>query len=182
MKITSEKELVNQLSHNSKEAFNSLYKIYWEKLYSFSFKMSGDKEFSENVVQDVFVDLWNKRKSLKITSSIEGYLVQAVKYQVFKSYRYKKFNPTVIESEFEKYLIENIPDNNSELIEKVYLAINKLSEKRKQILLMHKLQELDIEQISHELKISKQTVKNQLSSAIKQLRIDLKKVAYLFFI
>ncbi|QEE49775.1 RNA polymerase sigma-70 factor [Flavobacterium alkalisoli] len=153
--------------------FEEIYTGYWEKLYVFSFKMTQDRELAQNIVQDVFIDFWERRNETTILS-IESYLFRAVKNQVYKYYRNNRFDKSIPEEKFENYLIENISSVDDELLDKLYSLLDKLPEKRKEILMMYKIQEMDIDQIAAQLNISKQTVKNQITSALKQLRAEIK--------
>lgn len=159
--------------------FEKIYNDYWEKLTAFSLKMTQDEQLAQNVVQDVFIDLWERREEVSI-ASVENYLFRAVKNQIFKSYRNEKFDKTILEDKFENYLIENLSTIESDLTDKIYALLDTLPEKRKEILLMNKLQDMNIDQIALELDLSKQTVKNQISSALKQLRHGLKEFTFLF--
>lgn len=149
--------------------FESIYIHHWEKLYAFCFRMTRDEHISQNIVQDIFTNLWERRAELNILS-IENYLFRAAKNQVLKEYRKKRFDTTAIEEKFEDYFIDHIPVLETELLDKLYTLLENLPEKRKEILVMNKIQEKGIDQIATELNISKQTVKNQISSALKQLR------------
>ena len=157
--------------------FEKVYTEYWEKLNVFSFKMTQDEQLAQNIVQDVFIDLWERRKEVEIVA-MDHYLFRAVKNQIFKNYRMNRMDKTVLEDKFENYLIENLPPADSELADQLYRLLDRLPEKRKEIFLMHKLQEMSIEQIATELSLSKQTVKNQLSLALKQLRSGVKDHAW----
>lgn len=150
--------------------FEHIYIRHWEKLYAFCFSMTHDEHIAQNLVQDIFTDLWERRKEVRIIS-IEHYLFRAAKNQVLKEYRRKKLNTTLIEDRFENYLIDNVEVLDAELIDKLYKLLENLPEKRKEILVMNKIKEMDIEEIATTLNLSKQTVKNQISSALKQLRI-----------
>ncbi|WP_207422247.1 RNA polymerase sigma factor [Desertivirga brevis] len=149
--------------------FEEIYSQHWEKLYAFCFKLTHDEYLSENIVQEVFTDLWERRGMLQI-SSIESFLFRAVKNQIFKEYRKKSFDVTILDEQFEDYIQENEPTLEAELIDKLYLLLDELPPKRKEILIMNKLENLDIEQIAERLNLSKQTVKNQLSAALQQLK------------
>lgn len=152
------------------QKFKILYVQHWEKLYTFCFKMTRDEYLSQNIVQDVFADLWERINDVQILS-IEHYLFRAVKNQVFKEYRKKQFDTTAIDTEFEDYVIENLPAFDAELVDKLYNLLDRLPAKRKEILMMNKLDEMDIDQIAIRLNLSKQTVKNQISSGLKQLKV-----------
>lgn len=173
MNSKSNTKTVSLLKQNRKDAFELLYRSYSEKLYVFAFRMTSDRSLSQNIIQDIFIALWEKKDSLAI-NNIESYLFQAVKYQVFKSYRDKKFNKEILESRFDDFIFNQADTTDQELANKLFSSLNNLPERRKEILVMSKLQELSIDQIANELQISKQTVKNQLSTAIKQLRLILK--------
>ncbi|UXP32841.1 RNA polymerase sigma-70 factor [Reichenbachiella agarivorans] len=173
MGYPSDQHLLELLEKDSKKAFEAIYRRYWERLYAYAFKMSADRDLSQNIVQDIFVSLWKKIDNIEI-ETLDTYLFQAVKYQVFKSYRDQKLSKEVLESRFEDFVFENPATvTDPDLSQSVFDSINKLPEKRKEIFLMNKLHDLSIDQIATELEISQQTVKNQLSSALKQLRFDL---------
>ena len=156
--------------------FESVYTSHWEKLYAFCFRLTRDEHLSQNIVQDIFTDLWERKETLQVLS-IENYLFRAAKNQVLKEYRRKRFDTTVIEEKFEDYFIDHIPVLETELLNKLYVLLDHLPEKRKEILIMSKIEEKGIEQIAAELNISKQTVKNQISSALKQLRFHAEKAS-----
>lgn len=158
--------------------FKIIYLKYWEKLTAFSFNMTKDKDLAQNIVQDVFIDLWERRNEVEIIA-IESYLFRAVKNQVFKHYQNNRFDKTIIEDKFEDYIIDNFSSIDPEITDLLYNVIEQLPEKRKEVLLMHKIQDMSIDQIALELKLSKQTVKNQISSALKQLRIELKDLTWI---
>ena len=151
--------------------FEFIYIHHWEKLYAFCFRMTRDEYVAQNIVQDIFTDLWERRKEVSILS-IQNYLFRAARNQVLKEYRKKKFDTTAIDEKLEDYLIDNISSIDSELMDRLYALLENLPVKRKEILIMNKIQEIGIDDIATELNISRQTVKNQLSSALKQLRFD----------
>ncbi|KFF03460.1 RNA polymerase sigma-70 factor [Flavobacterium reichenbachii] len=160
------------------EIFNQTYTNYWKKLNAFSYTMTQDKDLAQNIVQDVFVDLWERKEELNI-NAIEPYLFRAVKNQVFKHYQNNRFDKTILEDKFEDYIIDHFSSIDPELMDILYTLLDKLPEKRKEVLLMYKFQDMSIDQIAEELGISKQTVKNQISAALKQLREGLKDLTWL---
>jgi RNA polymerase sigma-70 factor (family 1) len=160
------------------EIFEQTYTQYWKKLNAFSYTMTQDKDLAQNIVQDVFIDLWERKDDLNI-NAIEPYLFRAVKNQVFKHYQNNRFDKTILEDQFEDYIIDNFASIDPEVMDSLYFLLDKLPEKRKEVLLMYKFQDMSIDMIADELGISKQTVKNQISSALKQLREGLKDLAWL---
>ena len=89
-----------------KESFEIAFSKYWERLYCYCFKMTSDRELSENIVQDIFIDLWSKRKKTTI-ADIEKYLFRSVKFQVFNYYRNKNVNREILLERYEECLEEN---------------------------------------------------------------------------
>ncbi|MGO4770376.1 RNA polymerase sigma-70 factor [Flavobacterium sp. W22_SRS_FK3] len=163
---------------NNPETFEKTYTQYWKKLTAFSYTMTQDNDLSQNIVQDVFVDLWERKSDIDI-NAIEPYLFRAVKNQVFKHYQNNRFDKTILEDKFEDYVIDHFATIDPEIMDLIYSLLDKLPEKRKEVLLMYKMQDMTIDQIADELGISKQTVKNQITSALKQLREGLKDLAWL---
>lgn len=169
--------LLEKISSGDIGAFNTLYNNYWDRLFSFAYKISnGDRELSQQIVQDIFIYVWEKKETLKI-DNLESYLFQATKFQVYNYYNRNKLNTVYLEDTFEIYLTEVSFTEDHPVYELLYGAIEKLPEKRKNILLLNKIQGLDINQIAQQLDLSPQTVKNQLGSALKQLRLELKDVS-----
>ena len=160
------------------EIFEKTYTQYWKKLTAFSYTMTQDNDLAQNIVQDVFVDLWERKSDVEI-NAIEPYLFRAVKNQVFKHYQNNRFDKTILEDKFEDYVIDHFPSIDPEVMDLLYSLLDKLPEKRKEVLLMYKMQDMTIDQIADELGISKQTVKNQISSGLKQLREGLKDLAWM---
>ncbi|UNY99788.1 RNA polymerase sigma-70 factor [Zhouia spongiae] len=174
------------LKHNNNvtvnSAFDALYTKYWEPLFLYACKISGSKELSQDIVQEVFFSLW-QHQHISDIKNIEGYLFQSVKYQVFKSYRDKRFDTLQLNEDFEAYLIDQIEgDTNEEVSNSILLKLlDGLPEKRKEIVYLNKFQGLSVSEIAKELDISSQTVKNQLHRALKHLKTSLKEVYFFFF-
>ena len=160
--------------------FEQIYIHNWEKLYAFCYKMTRDNDLSQNIVQDLFTDLWERKEEVQILS-IENYLFRAAKNQVLKEYRRNKFDTTSLDESFEHYLVEHSPVGETELVDKLHNLLQHLPDKRKEILIMNKLDQMDIEEIALLLNISKQTVKNQISTALKQLKFHAKAISILLF-
>ncbi len=170
--------MLPKLPMKNPEIFEQTYTDYWQKLNAFSYTMTQDKDLAQNIVQDVFIDLWERKDDLNI-NAIEPYLFRAVKNQIFKHYQNNRFDKTIMEDKFEDYIIDNFSTIDPEVTDLLYSLLDKLPEKRKEVLLMYKFQDMSIDQIADELGISKQTVKNQISSALKQLREGLKDLVWL---
>lgn len=172
-------DLLTQIRKGDVASFNILYNTYWEKLYGFAYKISkGDKPLSEQIVQDIFIYIWERKSELEV-NNIEAYLFQAAKFQLFSYYRKQKLDTVYIEDNFEAYVTEATLTEDNPVYELLRNAIEKLPEKRKEILLLSKIQGLNIQEIAEQLNLSPQTVKNQLTAAVKQLKDEFKDVSVL---
>ncbi|GET25632.1 RNA polymerase sigma factor [Prolixibacter sp. NT017] len=172
MEFPANNELISQIKKGEYKAFEVLFGRFWERLYAFSFKMTSDRELSQNIVQDIFIDVWERRHVLEIRN-IESYLFKAVKFQVFNYYRDRKMNREVLQDRFEDYTLEHQEKLNHDLLSRLEESLRKLPEKRGVIFRMSKIQNLPVDEIACQLNLSRQTVKNQLSQAFKQLKADL---------
>lgn len=154
-----------------KESFEIFFSKYWERLYCYCFKITQNRELSQNIVQNIFIDLWEKRKKTNI-ADMERYLFRAAKFQIFNHYRDKKRNHEILQDKFEENIPE-IPDSPyHELLEILDKLLDKLPEKRGIIFRMNKLQKMSVDEIASSLNISSQTVKNQVTIALKQIKSE----------
>ena len=173
MKTENKHELLSLIRRDDTKAFNKLVATHWEKLFIYAFRLTKDNELAQSIVQNIFVDLWEKRRSLEI-QQLESYLFQAVKFQVFKAYRDRKMKVEVLQEEFEGYLAEHENDYEPELILRLHQAIDRLPDRCREIFHLNRFQELSIDQIAEQLNLSRQTVKNQLTRAFQQVRTELR--------
>jgi len=147
---------------------------YSKKLYYFAKGYLGSKEDAEGLVQEVFLLVWNKRKELKGHLSFNAFLY-TVTYNAIRKYfrkkaREKKYLDKFLQDYDGKYkkTVEDIEYHN--LQELANKAIEKLPKKRKLIFELSRYEGLTNMEISKRLDISKKTVENQITSALKLLR------------
>ena len=163
-----------------KASLEEIYKQYWSKLYVYAFNVLREREICEDIVQEIFVDLWIKRNDIQITN-LDSYLYQSVKYQIFNHFRRSKYKKQLLEKLNEvnrKYKIDESYEKK-ELKVHIKDAISKLPEQRRLIFQMSRYEGLSNKEISDNLNISLQTVKNQISESLKFIRKSLKNL-YLF--
>ena len=164
-----------------KASLEEIYKQYWSKLYVYAFNVLREREICEDIVQEIFVDLWIKRNDIQITN-LDSYLYQSVKYQIFNHFRRSKYKKQLLEKLNEvnrKYKIDESYEKK-ELKVHIKDAISKLPEQRRLIFQMSRYEGLSNKEISDNLNISLQTVKNQISESLKFIRKSLKNL-YMFF-
>lgn len=165
-------ELAAMLTDGSEAAFDLIYERYWKKLYNEAFKRINDCSESEEIVQDVFVDLWHKRGSRQI-ENLRGYLLGAVRYQVFAVYHKRKNLPAFEEPlDYMAFSADNADANflRDELLASIHQWLETQPEKRREIFRLRFLEGLSTLEIAEQLDISRKTVQNQLNTSQQSLR------------
>ena len=174
MSIHSEKDLVERLSNGDIHAFKILFANYHKKLYTFAFHLLHSREDAEEVVHDVFVKIWENKAGLKSDSSFHGYICTIAKNLIYNLLRKKSYENRYIRK-MEKLLPgfhnETEDDIMSADLEHLYKeAIEKLPPRRKLIYNLSRDKGMSYQDISVQLHISENTVKEQMSQALKFLK------------
>ncbi len=170
----TEQELVILLSKNSPVAFQKLFDRFSQKIYRFSLSYLKSDVEAEEIVQEVFMKLWEKRTKLKSDKSFKSYLFTIAFNAIKKKFNQKMKNEKYKHDLFE-WLNEEKPSLESRLdfetlLEKLDQLIEQLPEKRKAIFLQRKKEGKSIQDISTEMGISPKTVKNQITEAMNFLK------------
>ncbi len=175
-------EQTNQIADNNnfgnRETFEKLFRTHYSYLCAFANKFLNDQDAAEEIVQEVFVNLWKKRDALSIKYSIKSYLYTAVRNSSLNLIKhikirenYKVHNKLEIENQ-ENYLGDSIVA--TELEDRIRKLINNLPPERKKIFIMSRYKGLKYREIADKLDISVKTVENQMGKAIKVLKEGLK--------
>jgi RNA polymerase sigma-70 factor (ECF subfamily) len=170
----TDKELFDTIKEDDENSFKDLFERYWKKLYIFSYNVIQDKNVSEDIIQEIFTDLWIRRKEIEI-ENVSAYLFKAVKFQIFKQFRKRKLIDRHFK-EFDNFISEFNTEQDidyKDLISRVENIISGLPEQRRIIFQLSRHEGLSNKEIAHKLNISVQTVKNQISHALKLIRISI---------
>lgn len=170
----SDEQLLILLKEGDITAFNTIYDRYARPLYLYILSKTDRGETSKDLLQDLFTSLWEKRFQLTIQQSLRSYLYQSVRHKIIDLYRkdvtYRKYLQQLIEHfDAQPHNISETYDYKAKATE-VFEAINRLPAKMKEIFMLSRFENLSIEQIATRLHLSQQTVKNQISKALKILR------------
>jgi RNA polymerase sigma-70 factor (family 1) len=170
----SDEELMQEIKADNMFAFDVLYKKYSKKLYKFGYSILKSKEETENLIQDVYLNLWENRHKVEKDSSVKSY-VFTITYNSAISVIRKKAK----ESQFVEYLkslqqinIEpvNVELEYNELTKKLDEIVKALPQRQKEVYLMHKVDGLKYSEIAERLHISVNTIENHMSRALKTIR------------
>lgn len=167
-------ELADLLRTDSEAVFREIYNRYWDKLFILARKRMDDPLEAEEIVQDIFCNLWRKRQTLTITKGLNNYFAVAVKFEVInrlakrtRSAAYIKATAAEI-SEIDETTLQQLDYN--ELLQQLQLTINALPEKCRIVFKLQQEEGYTQQQIAKELDISEKTVEAHLSKARKTLR------------
>jgi len=170
-----ESQLVRNLSKGNHLAFNTLFKIYSGRLYRFAFGYLKSEAEAEELVQEVFTIIWEKRADLKAELSFKSYLF-TIAFNIIKKYFRSK---SYLSKYFKNEIITDLDIQTSEKIthdstyQYINELVNQLPTRRKEIFIKSRFQGLSIKEIAEELHISHKTVENQLTDAIRYIRKNL---------
>lgn len=169
----TDKQLNKGLKKNNKTVLKYLFNTYHKQLFRYAYKLTLNKEISEEIVQDIFISLWEKRNEREI-ENFEYYLLRAVKYrsinyikQKSKSFGQSNENTVSINS---GYSTPQQELEGKELAEAIDKAMLQLPKKCAIIFSLSRNSEMSYKEIAEELDISIKTVENQIGIALKKLR------------
>ncbi len=161
----------------TKEGFEILFKQHYEPLCAFVYGILRDHDASEEVVQDLFVKMWVKRKDIPADTSMKAYLYRAARNMALNQVKhieikdqYKLYNKEAM-----SFSEQNAgdPSEENELQAMVQRAVENLPPERKKVFLMSREEGLKYKEIAEKLNISIKTVENQMGKALSTLRNDL---------
>ncbi|TZF82624.1 sigma-70 family RNA polymerase sigma factor [Pedobacter sp. BS3] len=163
------------IKEDERAAFSEIYRRYWSELYNTAYKRTRDKAQCQDIIQNIFADLWLRRRQLAI-NNLSAYLHTAVRFQLYKQIARAPQHAAYLD-EFEEIICSPVYADDKvrekEISDLINLWLAALPEKRRKIFLMHYMEELSTREIASELGISQNTVQAQLYTASQSLRTRL---------
>lgn len=167
--------LIERLKVNEEAAYQELFEIYFKQLHHFAERMVFDAEVAHDLVQTVFISLYENCRKLPSECNLGAWLFVAVRNACLKYLRDRKVEDRrhvlYVEATLNAEAMEWIDDE--ELLKKIYLAIENLPEKCRQIAEMRLIREMKFSEIASELSISENTAKVQIHRAISKIKEQL---------
>jgi RNA polymerase sigma-70 factor (ECF subfamily) len=173
----TDNELWDAVVSDNSRAFVVLYNRYWKKLHKTVSYYLKDGATAEEIVHDVFVTLWLKRKTIKIIS-FQKYIHVTARYHVFKQLKASKINCVEYVDELaenENMLVYNTSNTKlgyEDLETELAQVLKALPRRCQEIFWLSRVDSLSNEEIALKLNISKRTVENQITTALKYLRVS----------
>jgi RNA polymerase sigma-70 factor, ECF subfamily len=171
------------------KVFKNLFEDHYTALCRFASGYLADQDTAEEIVQQLFINLWNQRQTIDPEKQIKSYLFTAVKNRCLNHIRdIKKFRNYYldVEAELEIPVAEKDIVSEKELEQRIADALEKLPAKCREVFELCRFEEMKYHEVAQKLDISQKTVEAQMSKALRILREELKdlwflNVLYYFF-
>jgi len=184
MRPCEDKSTLEQLRNGEAKALKIIFDCYYRSLCHYALQFLNDEDQAEEVAQDLFVRIWEKRTSLKIETSLKLYLFRSVRNQCINLIQHEKVKQLHARNIKEALFEEEAADSyyiDSELADRIEGAIHAMPEKRRQIFRLSREQGMKYREIAEQLNVSIKTVETQMGLALKTLREKLGNSLLLFY-
>lgn len=176
---STDEELTRAIRQSNGDAFKTLYYRYFEKLYSFLWRKTFSEDTAQELVQEAFVRIWQKRHNLRPDKPLKSYLYRTANNLAIDHLRKKIVRQTylVADPDSEPVLV---PEDNFEVRDRIHAAIANLPEPAQQVFTLSRFEGLKYDEIAELLQVSVKTVESRMSKALKALREQLQPLLALF--
>ena len=167
--------LIQPLKNGSVKAFDALYQLYSARLYNFVLKISnGDTYMAEEIVQRVFIKIWEERSMLDTQKSFNAFICTIAKNMLMNEYKHQ-----MVEFVYQEYILQINKDESSDGVDKIeyvflekYLntLIEQLTPARREVYIMNRIDKLTVKEIAQRSGKSEKTIEKQLSEANEFIR------------
>lgn len=183
----NEKQLVTQFVAGDEQAFEKLFKEHYQMLLKVASFLLQDTEQAEEIVHDVFMNVWQKRQNINPEASFRNYLITAVRNRCFNHLKAKKKTQSINDEEIwvEELVADTYTDTQAQVkdVQKaIDNAVEKLPQQCRLIFQLSRYENMSYKEIAAALDLSPKTIENQIGRALKALRTDLKDFLPLFLI
>ena len=171
-----DQEIIKAIRQGDKDVFEQVFHVCYENLCQYAFTILRDMDEAEDIVQSMFMKVWERREELNIQQSMRSYLFRAVYHQCINQLEHRTIKMKhreygVYEGQHKVQQPEVFQD---ELSEDIRTAVNDLPQQCRTIFMMSRYEELRYAEIAKKLNISVNTIENQISKALRILRLKLK--------
>jgi len=182
--VQNEANLLNQVKSGNTQAFESIFNSYYEALVGYGRTLLKNTDEAEDIVQQVFIAVWEKREAMEIHTSFRAMLYKAVYNSCLNRIKHEQVRRSYARevklSSASSFSQEDI--QQKELREKIDKAIEQLPEQCGKIFKMSRFEYLKYQEIADKMGLSVKTVENQMGKALKLLRENMKDYLVLLMI
>ncbi len=175
----NDSQLWQQLKNGSELALGKLIKKYFNLLQNYGYKFVRNEDFVKDCVQEVFVEIWNRRQNISQPDSVRAYLLSSVRKRILRESVRQKINgeDEIINiendlkfAEFSPELVIIEQENMQETIQKVAVLLNLLPKRQREVIYLRFYQNLERDEIAQIMSVNSQSVSNLLQAAFKTIR------------
>ncbi len=178
--------LIASLKSDDPIAMERIFNAHWEEVFDFAYRKLGDQQLAQDIAQEIFISLWEKRSNLDLMGNLSSYLYGAVKNRVVDYYR-----SNTLKDSHQAALALLLNGNSAASADEGLIlqdthralagAIQQLPERMRLVISMSREEDKTVKEIAGELGVSVQTVKNQITAAMKLLRKNLSYILLIAF-
>lgn len=179
---TGDSELVRLIRLSDYAAFEELHRRFWPGLQQQAYRKMGDRQDAYDLLQEMFVELWEKREELHFGGELKGWLQKRLWFKLATWFRTRGFRAKHLE-DFRKYT-ENIQSGTrfdpvemrqidayyDELLAAINKAVEEMPERMREVFLLNRREQYSVSEIAARLELSPKTVRNQLERAVVRIR------------
>lgn len=181
MNKTSENTILQNLKNDDRSAFRILFQSYFQPLFIFACKFV-DEELAKDFVQDCFIDFWQNRKKIEITTSLSAYLFTVIKNKCYKHLKKERkkldkqgdYGIKLRKEELDFYINSEKSILEFGIKDRIANVIEKLPEKCAEVFKMSRFEGFTNKEIAEKYQISVKAVEKQISKALKIFREEFK--------
>lgn len=168
---------------SDREILGNIFQTYYKELYFYGLKIIPVPELVKDVIQEIFVSLWERKEGMEKVNNIKSYLLVALRNELihaskkhYVSARNDNFHVEPFTLTIEDFLIKE--ENSKHLNERLVESLNKLSERQREVIMLRFYHNLSFEELSEVLKMKVQSVRNLLFRALGKIRNELKDLGF----
>jgi len=183
MNSDEENIVLKDLRNGDARSLKILFDTFYPSLCNYAFQFLNDYDMAEEVIQNLFVKIWEKRTTLDIETSVKNYLFRSVRNQCLNLIQHEKVKQLHAQNIKEALFNEEASESyylDAEMAARIENAIETLPEKRREIFRLSREEGLKYREIAEKLEISVKTVETQMGLALKALRDKFRNSLLLF--
>jgi RNA polymerase sigma-70 factor (ECF subfamily) len=185
LNLHSDEELIERVTQDDEKAFESLFDRYWEKAHCIACSKLKSKEVAQEIVHDFFLNLWQRRNSLKI-DNFSHYLQVAIKYKTITYINHQisrnKYLPEY-QNQLQLHTDETLQRvEYNDLLKALEEGMKELPEKTQEVFRLSRMEGQSVSEIADQLNVSEKAIEYHITRSRKELRLYLKDFLVLAFV